>query len=450
MNLFSLQFWLLPLLLILYLLIPEKNQRVHKLFLLVASLGIYISWRPISVLFMIWVAGISYSGGLLLRKRHQNRLLIWTLAILILAPLCFLKIRPVLYPTASLFFPLGLSFYTLQALGYLFDVYRDKIEPVHDALDYSLFIGFFPQISSGPISRASNLIPQLSVPPRPSSVDIGSGLRMIIIGAALKLVVADRLGLSVDAIFVNYQHYSGADCLLAVVLYSFQLYADFSGYSLIAIGIARCFGIHLIDNFRQPYLAVGIGDFWRRWHISLSQWLRDYVYIPLGGNRCSSLRCYFNILVTFLVSGLWHGVAWNFIFWGLFLGLGSMFEKAVKWNDFVSAHHRFRWAFRALTFIIICFSWIFFRSPSIPFFGDFIRHSFADFGSLSLPDIGGATIVMWVMGILLVVMRDFYLEFKPLNHRVHPVWGAVECSVLIALILAFGVLNGGQFIYVNF
>lgn len=294
------------------------------------------------------------------------------------------------------------------------------------------------------------MVPQLSAPPRPSSVDIGHGLKMIIMGAALKLVVADRLGLSVDAIFGNYQHYSGADCLLGAVLYSFQLYSDFCGYSLIAIGIARCFGIRLIDNFRQPYLATGIGDFWRRWHISLSQWLRDYIYIALGGNRCSSLRCYFNILVTFLISGLWHGVAWNFILWGLFLGLGSMFEKAVKWNDFVSAHHRFRWAFRVLTFIVICFSWIIFRSPSVDFFSGFIRHCFADFDSLSLPDIGGASIVMWAMGILLVVLRDLYIEFKPQDRHVHPLWGAVECSALIALILAFGVLNGGQFIYVNF
>ncbi len=449
MSALSIQFWLLPLVLLLYFVIPEKSRTLRKLLLLFAGLALYISWKPVSVVFLLWVATITYCGGIILSKK-PSRPLIWAFALLTLAPLLYFKLHPVIALSASLYFPIGISFYTLQALGYLFDVYRKRIEPVQDALDYCLFVSFFPQLSSGPIGRANHLVPQLSAASRPLAYDISTGIQMIVWGNVLKLVVADRLGLSVDAIYGNYLYYSGADCLLAVVLYSFQIYADFSGYSLIAIGIARCFGIRLADNFRQPYLAIGIGDFWRRWHISLSQWLRDYVYIPLGGSRCSQLRCYANILITFLISGFWHGMAWPFILWGLYLGIGSSVEKAFKLNRFVESHPRSKWLFRFLTFCAITFSWILFRAPSLSFVSGLLTHISTSFGEIVLPDIGGATIFMWVLGLFLVIARDLFIEFEPLKHPIHPAWISIECAILIAVILTFGVMDGGQFIYVNF
>lgn len=450
MSILSVQFFVVIPILLLYLLIPEKYLFVRKLFLLIVSIAFYMSWKPISVLYLIWVATISYCGGLITERGIISWPSKWGFVILTLFPLAFIKFFGPLFSPVSIFFPVGLSFYTLQALGYIFDVYNKRCDVVHSALDYFLFISFFPQLSSGPIGRAGALMPQLAVAPRPSASDIGTGCRMVIWGCALKLVVADRLGMSVDAIYTNYLYYSGADCLLAAVLYCFQIYADFSGYSLIAIGIARCFGVHLMDNFRQPYFAYCIGDFWRRWHISLSQWLRDYIYIPLGGSRCSRSRICANIIITFIVSGLWHGVSWNYLIWGLYLGVMRIIEKGCKLNVLVQSRPNLRVFFCVLNFCSVCFSWIIFRSPSLAFLKEFLSHLFRDFGIIKMPDIGGATMVLWFLGISLVLFHDFWGEFRPVRRSFPPVVKAIECSLLLAFIVMFGVLDGGSFIYVNF
>jgi alginate O-acetyltransferase complex protein AlgI len=225
--------------------------------------------------------------------------------------------------------PLGISFFTLQAIGYLADVYLKRVSAEHNWWDYMLFISFFPQIASGPISKASDLLPQIKAERKFSYGQAIQGLKWILWGMFMKVVVADTLGLQVDVIYGNYQNYGGQMCLMAALFYSFQLYCDFAGYSFMAIGVGELLGFELINNFRRPYFSVSVTDFWRRWHISLSTWLKDYIYIPLGGNHCSKACNYLNIFITFVVSGFWHGANWTFIAWGGLHGLFQVMEKSL-------------------------------------------------------------------------------------------------------------------------
>ena len=220
--------------------------------------------------------------------------------------------------------PLGISFFTFQAVGYLFDVYYQRIPAERNWWDYMLFVSFFPQILSGPISKASSLLPQIKANRQFDYSKAVQGLKWMLWGMFLKVVMADRLGLYVDQVFENYMFNSGSSCLLASIFYSFQIYGDFAGYSLMAMGVGRLMGFDLVNNFNRPYLAVSITDFWRRWHISLSIWLRDYVYIPLGGSRCSKIRNYWNIFITFLVSGIWLGVL---LYGEFFMGYCRLLKK---------------------------------------------------------------------------------------------------------------------------
>lgn len=223
--------------------------------------------------------------------------------------------------------PLGISFFTFQSLGYMWDIYRRKIKPERNFLYYMLFVGFFPQIASGPISKAEELLPQIRGKRSMTHEDISEGVRLMLWGFFLKAVVADRVATFVDPVYADYINFSGVTCFLASIFYSIQIYGDFAGYSLLAIGVGRLFGYKLINNFNRPYFSYSISEFWRRWHISLSRWLRDYVYIPLGGNRKGTRRTYINILTTFTVSGIWHGANLTFIVWGFMHGAVQAVEN---------------------------------------------------------------------------------------------------------------------------
>jgi len=268
----------------------------------------------------------------------------------------------------------------------------------------------------------------------------------------IKLVIADRLGLFVDTVYANYIHYSGATCFVASVFYTLQIYCDFAGYSLMAIGIARTLGFNLIDNFRRPYLAVSITDFWKRWHISLTRWLTRQVYIPLGGSRCSKPRTYWNIFVTFLVSGIWHGANWTFIVWGIMHGVFQIIEKALGWQKYEGRN----WAVRAvricITFLLVSFAWIFFRMPNISDAFSVIGRMFSDVGIPSLSDLGPAGIIIIAMALPILAFKDLREEFFPSRFRILEKrvirWGVYVS--LFCMILLLGVLDGGQFIYVSF
>jgi alginate O-acetyltransferase complex protein AlgI len=268
--------------------------------------------------------------------------------------------------------PVGISFYTFQTLSYTIDIYRKRIKPTESILDFALFVSFFPQLVAGPIERASNLLPQLSKKLEPSKDQIEKGVTLIVSGLFRKVMIGDTAGKYVDHIFGNIQLYTSFELIVSLILFSIQIYADFSGYSHIARGVAKLLGIELMKNFEQPYLSRNITEFWRRWHISLSSWLKDYLYISLGGNRKGNRRTYINLMATMLLGGLWHGASWNFVIWGGLHGVYLAIHKMISKSKIEATRYKFdnrkgllRFiASVTLNFILVTFSWLFFRSTS--------------------------------------------------------------------------------------
>ncbi|CAM4196477.1 MBOAT family O-acyltransferase [Zobellia nedashkovskayae] len=273
------------------------------------------------------------------------------------------------YLHLNIILPVGISFYTFQTLSYSIDIYRKKLKPSENFIDFALFVSFFPQLVAGPIERASVLLPQLSKKLAPTKVQIQEGIVLIITGLFRKVIIGDTSGKYVDQIFGNIHLYNSIELLSGLVLFSVQIYADFSGYSLIARGTAKLLGVELMVNFSQPYLSRNITEFWRRWHISLSSWLKDYLYISLGGNRKGDQRTYINLMLTMLLGGLWHGASWNFVIWGglhgIYLAIHKMFLKDRKIDSTDSALFNLKTILNILvTYILVLFTWLFFRSTS--------------------------------------------------------------------------------------
>lgn len=300
--------------------------------------------------------------------------------------------------------PVGISFYTFQSISYVVDVYKRRLEPTATWLEYVFYLSFFPQLVAGPIVRADYFLPQLRRNLPATRIQVWSGMWLIILGIVKKAVVADYIAQYNDLIFDNPAGYGGVESLMAIVGYTIQIYCDFSGYSDMAIGIASIMGFHLGDNFRLPYQSKNISEFWRRWHISLSSWLRDYIYIPLGGNRRGKFRMYLNNLITMLLGGLWHGASWKFVFWGGAHGVGLMMHKAflpllrrVPDNLFVKA---LSWS---LTIVFVALLWVFFRAQS---FGDaliVVSNVFTDFDtSYFIPFLSARTV--WVIMVALMIV----------------------------------------------
>jgi len=292
-------------------------------------------------------------------------------------------------PTLEIILPVGISFYTFQTLSYSIDVYRRQLEPTKDILDLALFVAFFPQLVAGPIVRASQFLPQLVKRTPFSRVDVRGALVLFLIGFFKKACVSDHLAYVADNYFASPGDYDSLSAWIAVLAYAVQIYADFSGYSDMAIACAALLGYELCINFEHPYFAGSITAFWRRWHISLSSWLRDYVYIPLGGNRGTTLRTYGNLLATMLLGGLWHGAGWNFVLWGGLHGGGLALHRA--WKELLPDDHPLRWLSHGLgiplTFLFVCVGWVFFRATSL---GDSLETLrglllFASPGSKELP-----------------------------------------------------------------
>ena len=335
----------------------------QRILLLAASLVFY-AWADLRfVPFLAYAVAVSYFGGLsFCIGRGYRRLRLLALCAACLAPLLFFKYAPrELHP--GIIFPLGLSFFTFQSLSYIADCYKKKVEPERSLLNVALFVSFFPVVSSGPIQRAGNLIPQFKEAHRFDYCSATDGLKLFAWGMFKKLCVADRIAAYVNYVYGSADSQYGSALLLATVLYSFQIYCDFSGYSDMAIGAAKYCGFDVGKNFDHPYLAQSVGDFWRRWHISLSSWLRDYVYIPLGGSRVALPRIYFNLLATFLVSGIWHGAGWTFVVWGALHGLYQCAGRAAKP---LLEKAKIPAAVKILvTFCLVTFAWIFFRTESL-------------------------------------------------------------------------------------
>lgn len=339
----------------------KNGALAQKILFFAASLVFYASADLRFLPFLAYAIVLSYFAGLAASSDapEKNRKILFALFLAAdLLPLLFCKYSP-----AHLIFPLGISFFTFQSISYIADCYTKKIKAERSLLNVALFISFFPTISSGPIQRAGTLIPQFEKAHRFDYDCAADGLKLFAWGMFKKLCVADRIAVYVNYVYGGAESQYGAALLLATVLYSFQIYCDFSGYSDMAIGVAKFCGYDIGKNFDHPYLSKSVGEFWRRWHISLSSWLRDYVYIPLGGSRVALPRIYFNLLATFFVSGIWHGAGWTFIVWGLLHGIFQCVGRATK--SFWERLKLPAFARIFITFCLVTFAWIFFRAQSL-------------------------------------------------------------------------------------
>lgn len=465
----SFSFWLVfPFIFGLYWIIPDRFNQARKVFLVLVSYIVYMNWRPSFALVLLGVTLITFCGGHVLDKQNEKKKkkhYVCLFSVLGLLPLLLFKYYNFVndclsdwlasiglkfyMPGLNWAIPVGISFFTFQAVGYMLDVYHGRIEPENKLLDYVLFVSFFPQILSGPISRADELLPQIKTARVFNYNQAVSGLKYLLWGLFLKVVLADRIGIYVDTVFSAYNVFSGTGCLLACVLYSIQIYADFAGYSLIAVGIAKTLGINLIDNFNRPYFSTSVTIFWKRWHISLTRWLTQQVYIPLGGSRCSRARNYFNIIVTFLVSGIWHGANWTFIIWGMLHGVIQVIEKAFGFakKDYKGIAKICR---VILTFLMVTLAWVFFRSSSIREAFGVIGHFFAP-GGKTIVDV--QTLLYIVCAIIPLFLFEFCKELLPLTYvrlRSIRILRWTSYLMIFAMIVLLGVHDSSSFIYVSF
>ena len=398
-NSFHFLFVYFPLVTGLYFMTPERQRWI---LLLLASCYFYMAFIPAYVLILFAVILLDYGAGLLIegaRGRRRKALLILSL----LANLGFLGVfKYYNFFNANLVdlctslgldyrgyrldivLPIGLSFHTFQSMAYTIEVYRGRFQAERHLGIYALYVLFFPQLVAGPIERPESLLVQLRKSFGPDAARIASGLKLMVWGLFKKVVIADRLSLYVNPVYGDPTAFLGAPLMIATVFFAFQIYCDFSGYSDIAIGVARILGYHLRLNFNRPYLAASMTEFWRRWHISLSTWFRDYVYIPLGGNRSAPWRWYVNLAITFLLSGLWHGANWTFVVWGLVHGLYLMVSvlRTRIWPGYRIPH-----LLGVLgTFVLACLAWVFFRARTL---GDatYVLANMLPLGPLGLEDL---------------------------------------------------------------
>ncbi|WP_304332858.1 MBOAT family protein [Brachyspira innocens] len=419
-----------PITLIFYWIFPKKYRYIC---LFIASYTFYMFWNPKYALLMGTSTVVTFLSGVLIEKLKYKRTVVAFSFIINLAILIFFKYFDFLLQNINIvlstlniqlinkpfdvILPVGISFYTFQALSYTIDVYRGEIKSEKNIIKYALFVSFFPQLVAGPIERSKNLLIQIEDLEKVKRFDyerITEGLTLMLFGYFQKMVIADRAAILVDTVFNGYYEYNSMALILAAIFFAIQIYCDFGSYSLIAIGTAKVMGINLMENFNTPYFARSVKEFWGRWHISLSTWFRDYLYIPLGGNRCSNIRKSFNILVTFLVSGLWHGANFTFIAWGAIHGIFHIIEEQLKpikekyLNKFKIKTNAFSFALIEIiiTFIIVDLAWIFFRAETIHDAIHYIQRIFTRIDLWTLFDgtLYGLGLNIFEMNILIIAL----------------------------------------------
>lgn len=460
-------------------------------------------WNPWYVLLLMGTTIISYMAGLSLCKKENRKIKlgggIFVLSMSVLVLLCLLMYfkyydmllgylnkllsllnRPSLTRQFEVLLPVGISFYILQSLGYVLDVYKGDTEPQRNIFKYALFISFFPQLVAGPIERSNNLMRQLGKPSALTWDNFRRGILLICYGVFCKIVIADRIAIIVKTVYGNPDDYPGFYILYAAILFSFQIYCDFYGYSTIARGSAQLLGITLVDNFNAPYFSKSIKEFWRRWHISLSSWFRDYLYIPLGGNRKGFLRKHFNLLFVFTISGLWHGASLSFVIWGGLNGfyqvVSEFFEK-LKGRVYIFVEKFFsikllnrplvfskRVAKTIITFCLISLTWIFFAADSFRHAVLIIKRIFVFNWNVLLDEslyglgVGKKYTFVMLLGILLLMIVDYqkYKGKDVVSIVLAQNWWfrALTVLALIVVCMVFGCYGGmydtQQFIYFQF
>lgn len=474
----------IPIVFLLYWLVASKSSKIQNIFLIVISYFFY-GWWDWRFLVLLIIATLStYFAGASIFKYKQEKenkdqhkkakAIFISILILNIGILFFFKYfnffiqsfidafavfgKELSVSTLKIILPIGISFFTFTALSYPIDIYKGKTEPTKDIFAFFAYVSFFPALFSGPIGRATKQLPQFFNKRVFDYDTITQGFKIILWGFFMKLCVADRLGLYVDAIYNNLPQHNGSSIALASFFYAFQLYCDFGGYSLIAIGTGRLFGITLQDNFIRPYFATSFYEYWKRNHISLTQWLIDYIYYPLIGSSDKLRWWNLSMIITFLISGLWHGAAWTFVLWGLYQGVFIVISTNVakKRKKFEKTHklknnNLYKGLTILLTFTIVCFGLIFFRANSIGEAFEVIHKVFTVQGTVFFTDWN--TMVYGISMLLLLILKDFkdefYIRFSFMNNKNMFVRWATYLFLII-LILSVGVLDNSQFIYFQF
>jgi alginate O-acetyltransferase complex protein AlgI len=451
---------------VVYWVLPERRLRLF--WLLAASVYFYMSWNPWLISLILFSASVDYLAALLMERIERpwkRRLLLLTSISTNLGLLAFFKYVNFFLASAytlegwlgaepsrrfiDVVLPLGISFYTFETISYIVDVYKGRARAVRNPLEYAVFILFFPHLVAGPIVRPRDFLPQLRRFHYFNWDRLQIGLQFFLMGLFKKAVLADNLPWIVDPVFASPAAYGSAATWSAVLAYSAQIYLDFSGYSDMAVGLAHMLGYRLPANFKMPYLAANITDFWRRWHISLSSWLRDYLFIPLGGSRGTGGQTCRNLLVTMLLGGLWHGANWTFVAWGAWHGILLIGHKLLprwKWRSAV--------AFRPLavlgTLLAVCVGWVFFRAQTFPDAGTILQHMFwpTDGGVLTKPQLWSVAVVLGVL--VLGHLAGSLADLKASERRLPTFVVAGSLAALLLLVLLFSPEDGKSFIYFQF
>lgn len=465
---FEYLFLFLPIVFILYWVVCWKSKNLQNALLLIASLFFYslVDWRFVSLIAVTTISTYTISKYLYINRVHGGVIAAIVINIGILLYFKYFNFFidsvkdlasvigiPISVSTLNVILPIGISFYTFAALSYVFDVYSGKIKPTNDFLAFCTFITFFPSLLSGPISRATTQLPQYCEKRIFKYDTMSSAFKAIVWGIFMKVCIADRLGLYVNIVYSDIINHTGTSLFLAQLLYTLQIYADFAGYSLIAIGSGRLFGIELPNNFIRPYFSTTVTEFWRRWHISLTTWFRDYIYFPMGGSRVTKSRWVLNTMVVFVVSGLWHGAAYTFIMWGALHGVIMVVEKLIygdRLKSISGSKPNVRNVLRLfVTFTIVSILWIFFRANDISDAFIIISKIFTNHGNLFVDQM---TFICGFMSLAILLLKETLDEYNfTIHNTVIRRWCNYALYVfLISYILLFGVFDGGQFIYFQF
>ena len=454
------------------------NSKYTKYILLLLNI-IFYSYSGLNNLFIILaIAVISFYFSFVLHRKKNKKILFLTI-FLTLLPLLFYKYMHFftnsimhldINCTMTKHIPLGISFFTLQIIGYLIDIYKNKYNPEPQLINYLIFVSLFPIVVSGPIERGDSLLPQIR---RLNAVKfdykrVSEGCRLLLFGYLLKVLISERLAYIISIVYSDVNSSSGLILLVTTFLFTIQIYCDFCGYTYIALGAAKIIGLELTQNFNKPYISQSLTEFWTRWHIALSSWLKDYIYIPLGGNRCSKLRNYINVFIVFLISGLWHGANWTYIVWGGLNGLILIFERIVGLNR--NKVNKFRKILSVgFTFLTVNFLWIFFRantiSDAILIIKKIIFESFSDLSNLTsissiiqfLRNMNLSILYCLIAGIGILIfciysfcMRKYNLPDEIINCKLLVFRWAIYIGIIFLILTLGSTVGQNQFIYANF
>ncbi len=439
--------------------LPLRRSRLYLHWLLIASYVFYGWWNPFYLLIIAYSTTVNYIAVILMERSQRKKLWLAVGVVNSLLLLGFFKYSvfavdninallsafgsPYNIPAPGILFPVGISFYTFQAVGYTIDVYRGKVERERSFVRFATFVSLFPRLLAGPIERAGNVLPQLAEKPRISHENVTDGLSLFVVGIFKKVALADYLALYVDKVYTAPDLFDGLTLMLASFAFAWQIYFDFSGYSDMARGVARMMGFDLMLNFNNPYLATGLGDFWNRWHISLSSWFRDYLYIPLGGNRKGKFNTYRNMFITMVVSGLWHGAAWTFVIWGALHAIGRFMTRELERTGFY-AERIPRRVKQIFVFIFVTFAWIFFRAGSMGDAATIVKRIFA--AGMADPKFPVLALFLclsiWLYQFIFESRVKRILEWRPLKI-------GVVCLIILYLVI-FARAGNEAFIYLQF